>query len=496
MSKSLPVVAPILTSILNEKDKKLWNKNRRLFGFDIILFQESLKQLTIGSGAFIFDGIVVEFDVQQILTIPDALFTGGLLLGTESDPTILFSTTPDNVEASGSEFSFLRQSSIPDVDAVAFIARYDGESWEAVEGVAVGEVLDLAVELKGFVGDVSPLQSILNQGVGANFDEAKVKSDRISFRSISFIADGKLHDLNFEEAIFQEASNLDAADSILLREGSWYYLYGTSDADVKWSLVPPVLGTRPAWIPGDQGFALVDTIQILSLNQKIKINVNGTSHTATIPAATYLFRDLLNKIMDDSIWSNSRAPIHLFDFGNTASPSTRFVGLIGAEGSGNNQTIKLETISNSIYATLGWTSFVDVSRTGTEDTFAMSVLNDGALGLLPVQVSDFTRFEGRAAGQSTSALKIAEFNDATSFPQVIDIADFVPSKIRYAKILITATAPTDVTITSRESTSDISLSQKDIWEGDVSVGRSRELSFTATIGSSEFLRVFVVGYKE
>ena len=173
--KALPVLSPVLTSTINEKDKDLFlagssNKdpgNRRLSGFDIILFSESEKKLTIDPGFFIFDGIVVEDTLQQIHIISSTLYTGGKLLGTISDPTILHATVPDNTKQSVITYTFIRQSSIS--TSPAFIAKYNGTLWSVAESVSSGGILKEVIDLRSDVGPVGPLQSILNMGVGSNF---------------------------------------------------------------------------------------------------------------------------------------------------------------------------------------------------------------------------------------------------------------------------------------------------------------------------------------
>lgn len=175
INKSLKVLEPTLTSSINEKDKDLWlagdaNKdpgNRRLSGFGIVSFAEGEKKLTINSGIFIYNGIVVEDTIQQTHIIPGTLYTGGKLLGTVSDPTILHATIPDNTRQSVISYTFIRESSI--ATSPAFIAEYDGTNWSAVKSVSSGGILKEVINLRTDIGDVGPLKIILGMGAGVNF---------------------------------------------------------------------------------------------------------------------------------------------------------------------------------------------------------------------------------------------------------------------------------------------------------------------------------------
>lgn len=175
VNKSLRVLEPTLTSGINSKDKNLFLAgdsskdpgNRRLSGFDIISFAESEKKLTIDPGFFVYSGMVVEDTVQQTHIIPDTLYTGGKLLGTITNPTILHATVPDNTKQSVITYTFIRQSSIS--TSPAFLAKYNGTSWIVAEAVSPGGILSEVISLRSDVGPVSPLQSILNMGIGANF---------------------------------------------------------------------------------------------------------------------------------------------------------------------------------------------------------------------------------------------------------------------------------------------------------------------------------------
>lgn len=177
VNKSLKVLEPTLTSSINEKDKDLWlagdlNKdpgNRRLSGFDIILFAESEKKLTIDPGFFIYNGVVVEETIQQIHIIPNTLYTGGKLLGTVSDPTILHATVPDNTKQSVITYTFIRQSSIS--TSPSFVAKYEGSDrgWFVAEGVSTGSLLKQVIGLRTDIGDISPLKAMISQGIGVNF---------------------------------------------------------------------------------------------------------------------------------------------------------------------------------------------------------------------------------------------------------------------------------------------------------------------------------------
>lgn len=175
VNKSLKALEPNLTSGINNKDKNLFlagdsNKdpgNRRLSGFGVVSFAESEKKITIDPGFFIYNGIVVEETIQQIHIIPDTLYTGGKLLGTITDPTILHATVPDNTRQSVITYTFIRQSSIS--TSPAFIAKYNGTSWSVAEAVSPGGILNEVISLRSDVGPVSPLQSILGMGIGANF---------------------------------------------------------------------------------------------------------------------------------------------------------------------------------------------------------------------------------------------------------------------------------------------------------------------------------------
>jgi hypothetical protein len=366
MSKKLIAdVAPELTSLLNSKDKELWAGHRRLSGYDIVSYQASLKKLTIDPGLFVHNGISLEDTSQQTLDISPSLFVGDSLQGTVTDPVVLFASTSDNIEASGHTFGFDVLSSV-DITLVALIARYDGTSWEPVEAVSVHGVLELALQLKAFVGDVSPLQSVLATGAGAGFREVEVDAlaspSNATFRPLVYVVAGTTQEIDFLKVDFNDGNSLDddidGAPSVPaftsgLKSGSWYYGYGKDDGAIGWSLVPPMLGTRPAWIWGTSGFAVTDNIQILSAsNSNIKVNLNGTSHTGSVPEGTYTIRQIEKELMKDSNWVSGRSPIRVFDFGNPAA-SSRAIGIFGAEGSGVSQEMKLETISNDIYSLLG-----------------------------------------------------------------------------------------------------------------------------------------------
>ena len=78
--------------------------------------------------------------------------------------------------------------------------------------------------------------------------------EKVSFRTISFISGSTLHELGFTQINAEEASNLDGtpifSTSGLLK--TFYYLYGTEDGNIKFSVVPPTLGTRSAFVSGTQ----------------------------------------------------------------------------------------------------------------------------------------------------------------------------------------------------------------------------------------------------
>jgi hypothetical protein len=175
VNKSLRVLEPNLTSGINSKDKNLFLAgdsskdpgNRRLSGFDIVLFAESEKKLTVDPGFFIYNGIIVEETIQQIHIIPDTLYSGGKLLGTVTDPTILHATVPDNTKQSVITYTFIRESSIS--TSPAYLAKYNGTSWVVAEAVSSGGILDQVISLRSDVGPTSPLQSMINVGTRADW---------------------------------------------------------------------------------------------------------------------------------------------------------------------------------------------------------------------------------------------------------------------------------------------------------------------------------------
>lgn len=510
--KQLPVPSPVLTSEINSKDKNLWTTddvtggNRRLSGYEVVAFNEGAKTVTIDPGFFIHNGIAVQDTLQNNLNIDPSLYSGGFLLGTVDDPVILYAETPDNVTASGHTFDFARDSSLrggpPPVTpyAVAPIAIYEGTSWRPAESIAVGGVLDLALQNKSFIGDVPLLQLALTQGFGSSFDNISILSDRVQFSALSFLAGSVQYEKELEEVIFEEARNLDAADSILLRAGTPYFLYGGSDGEVKWSSVPPSLGTRSAWVPGDEAFSLPGSIVITAANANLKVTVNGssTSLTGVIPNGTYTVRELANKIMDDTIWSGGRAPIRVFDIGSPGDPDVRYLCAYTAGKSGINQTLKFETVIDNVYATIGWDSFVSVERAGSGEGFIASIINDGVLSLLPAQIGKQTLFEGRAAGSSTSGVLIGDFDDSTVFPQTIDLADLVPPGSKFVKILVNGSIAMSFSVTGRESQADLSITSgepQQVWDGDLPVGRERQIIVSASVPAAEIIRFYLRGYQ-
>lgn len=343
--------------------------------------------------------------------------------------------------------------------------------------------------------------------------------EKVSFRTIGFISGSTLHELGFTQVNAEEANNLDGTPTFstsgLLK--TFYYLYGTEDGDIKFSVVPPTLGTRSAFVDGTQSYLLTDSIQvIINVNDKFKITLDKgdatkeIAHICTIPAATYTIRTLTDVILDDANWDNGRAPIQIFDYGQSSTSSSRLFGLAGIEKAGNNQSIQLEPIANDAYSILGWKSSESVTKTGTEDTFIMSLFrHDDTLKILPINVSNKTTiYEGRAIGNLTSALRILKFIEAgltpgdgennTTTALNVDIADFIPLTAKLVKLTMVSTEPLDFSVTSRASGSDVSLTSKQIWSGWISIDRDRRLDFTASArtSTSDNLAIYACGYSE
>jgi outer membrane protein assembly factor BamE (lipoprotein component of BamABCDE complex) len=325
--------------------------------------------------------------------------------------------------------------------------------------------------------------------------------EKIEFRTVNFISGNTVHELGFTQINAEEASNLDGTPTFSTSGlyKTFYYLYGTSDGNIKFS----------------QSYLLTDSIQIIvNVNDKLKVTIDKgdateeTVHICTIPAATYTMRTLTDEILDDANWDGGRAPIRIFDYGQSSTSSSRYFGLAGIEKTGINQSIQLEPIANDAYSTLGWKSDESVTKTGTSDTFIMSLLrHDDTLKILPINTSNkITIYEERSIGSDTSALKIFKFvysspgereTDGTSISDV-DIADFAPLTARFVKLLMVATEPLDFSVTSRESGSDVSLTSKQIWSGWVSIPRDRKLDFTASArtSASDNLAIYACGYSE
>lgn len=343
--------------------------------------------------------------------------------------------------------------------------------------------------------------------------------EKIEFRTISFISGSTVHELGFTQINAEEANNLDGTPTFstsgLLK--TFYYLYGTKDGGIKFSVVPPTLSTRSAFVSGTQSYLLADSIQVIvNVNDKLKITldkgdaVNETVHICTIPAATYAMRTLTDKILDDANWDNGRAPIQVFDYGQSSTSSSRFFGLAGIEKPGVNQSIQLEPIANDAYSILGWKSSESITKTGTVDTFIMSLFrHDDTLKFLPINVSNkITIYEGRSAGNLSSALRILKFiksgeapgdgENNTAEALNVDIAYFAPLTAKFINLMMVSTEPLDFSITSRVSGSDVSLTAKQFWTGLIPIDILRKLDFKAgtRTSASDNLAIYVLGFVE
>jgi hypothetical protein len=81
--------------------------------------------------------------------------------------------------------------------------------------------------------------------------------------------------------------------------------------------------------------------------------------------------------------------------------------------------------------------------------------------------------------------------------ETLDLAELVPTSARFAIVVVTSDDPIDFSVTSRESQSDVSISGQTLWEGDIPMGRSKEMIFSLTnIPSGGTARVYVAGFKE
>jgi len=421
---------------------------------------------------------------------------------------VLYATTPDNSEASGHEFAFTKFLNLdplpPDPGAVALIARYDGTSWSAYESVASGDILELALALKAFVGEVPPFRAAILQGVGAAFDDVqKISVDDVEvmrFRALSFVAGEFSYLKTFFDVEFDEAHNLDADSEdpdVLLRKSSWYFLYGMPNGDLKWSLVPPTLGSKSAWVFSRTTSFSVDTsFSIVSANQSMSVKIGDDIYAASIPTGTYNIRSLSEAIMNDDNWNEGVSPVRAFDIGDDGDGTIRRLAMHASGLPGEDQTLELVDVNNSIYSTVGWTDFVEVERAGEASSFILSAFSLSDLTLRPARSSAMgeTMFESQAVGDTTSSLKAYVRAGAFDGSETVDLSDFVPPGAAYANVLVDAASPCDFSILARGVQADVLFEDKDTWSGKIAVPRGRRISVTSSIAVNNTLRIFIAGY--